>query len=277
MEPRRAKVWFITGASRGFGRQWTTAALRRGDNVAAAARDVGALEDLRGEFDDRLLPVKLDVRDRGTAFAAVRAADEHFGRLDVVVNNAGYGQFGLVEELTEAESRDQMETNFFGALWVTQAVLPIMRAQQSGHIVQVSSVAGLTSFPNLGIYHASKWALEGLSEALACEVAAHGIHVTLVEPALFKTDWAGTSARHSRSNEAYAAAYQSYEDSLRAMQAEVGDPHRSAAALLELVDAQRPPLRAFFGKLALPNVKEAYRRRIENWESWQQLAIDAQG
>jgi NAD(P)-dependent dehydrogenase (short-subunit alcohol dehydrogenase family) len=277
MKQHQAKVWFITGASRGFGRQWTTAALQRGDKVAATARDIGTLDDLQLEFGDLLFRIRLDVTDRSGAFSAVRMAHEHFGQLDVVVNNAGYGQFGFVEELTEPEARDQLETNFFGALWVTQAALPIMRSQHSGHIIQISSVAGVASVPYLGIYHASKWALEGLSEALAQEVASHGIHVTLVEPALFKTDWAGSSAKHARVNEAYAAVYRAYEETLREMQSEVGDPQRSAAALLKLVDAEKPPIRAFFGKLALPTVKETYRQRIDNWERWQQLAIDAQG
>jgi NAD(P)-dependent dehydrogenase (short-subunit alcohol dehydrogenase family) len=174
---------------KGFRQAVDDAALKRGDKVAATARDIGTLDDLQDEFDDLLFRTRLDVTDRSGAFSAVRTAHEHFGQLDVVVNNAGYGQFGFVEELTESEARSQLETNFFGALWVTQAALPIMRAQQSGHIVHVSSLAGVAAFPNLDIYHASKWALEGLSEALAHEVASHGIHVTLVEPAWFKTDW----------------------------------------------------------------------------------------
>jgi NAD(P)-dependent dehydrogenase (short-subunit alcohol dehydrogenase family) len=277
MEQRQPKVWFITGAARGFGRQWTTAALQRGDKVAATARDIGMLDDLQDEFADLLFRITLDVTDRSEAFGAVRTAHEHFRHLDIVVNNAGYGQFGFVEELTESEARSQLETNFFGALWVTQAALPIMRSQHSGHIIQVSSLAGVASFPNLGVYHASKWALEGLSEALAHEVASHGIHVTLVEPALFKTDWAGSSAKHARVNGAYAEAYRAYDETLRKMQSELGDPQRSAAALLQLVDTEKPPMRAFFGKLALPTVKEIYRQRIKNWERWQQLAIDAQG
>lgn len=277
MKSRNEKVWFVTGASRGFGRQWVKAALKRGDKVAAAVRDVSVLGDLQCEFGELVFPTELDVTDRAAAFAAVRAAYGHFGQLDVVVNNAGYGQFGFVEELSEAECRAQMETNFFGALWVTQAALPLMRAQQCGHIIQVSSVAGLSAYPNLGIYHASKWALEGLSEALANEVLAHGIHVTLVEPALFKTDWAGSSAKRARSNEAYAEAYQRYQDTMTAMESEAGDPQKSAAALLQLADAETPPMRAFFGKFALPSVREVYRQRIENWENWQHLAIDAQG
>ncbi|MCK5754073.1 MAG: SDR family NAD(P)-dependent oxidoreductase, partial [Mycobacterium sp.] len=152
------KVWFITGTSRGFGREWAIAALERGDKVAATARDVATLDDLAAEHGDALLPIQLDITDRDADFAAIKAAHDHFGRLDIVVNNAGYGQFGFVEELSEDEARAQIETNVFGALWITQAALPYLRAQRSGHILQVSSIGGITAFPNVGIYHASKWA-----------------------------------------------------------------------------------------------------------------------
>lgn len=150
------KVWFITGTSRGFGREWTIAALERGDKVAATARDVATLDDLVGKFGDALLPLRLDVTDRDADFAAVRQAHDHFGRLDIVVNNAGYGQFGMLEELSEEQARAQIETNVFGALWITQAALPYLRAQRSGHIIQVSSIGGIVAFPNLSMYHASK-------------------------------------------------------------------------------------------------------------------------
>ncbi|WP_283606284.1 SDR family NAD(P)-dependent oxidoreductase, partial [Mycolicibacterium poriferae] len=191
------KVWFITGTSRGFGREWAIAALERGDKVAATARDVATLDGLAAEHGDALLPIQLDVTDRDADFAAVKAAHDHFGRLDIVVNNAGYGQFGFVEELSEDEARAQIETNVFGALWITQAALPYLRAQRSGHILQVSSIGGITAFPNVGIYHASKWALEGFSQALAQEVAEFGVHVTLIEPGGFATDWAGPSAKRA--------------------------------------------------------------------------------
>jgi NAD(P)-dependent dehydrogenase (short-subunit alcohol dehydrogenase family) len=170
-------------------------ALERGDNVAATARDPSALEDLVAAHPDSALALALDVTDRGSAFETVARAHERFGRLDIVVNNAGYGQFGMVEELSEEEARDQLETNLFGALWVTQAALPFMREQRGGHLIQVSSLGGISAFPNIGIYHASKWALEGLSQALAQEVRDFGIHVTLIEPSGFATDWGGSSAR----------------------------------------------------------------------------------
>ncbi|CAN5276853.1 hypothetical protein BH09ACT5_BH09ACT5_12690 [soil metagenome] len=161
------KTWFITGTSRGFGREWATAALERGDRVAATARTVSSLDDLVERFGDAILPIALDVTDRDADFAAVRLAQETFGRLDVVVNNAGYGHFGLIEEVTEAEARAQLETNVFGALWVTQVALPYLRAQGSGHIIQVSSIGGIAAFPFLGLYNASKWALEAFSQSLA--------------------------------------------------------------------------------------------------------------
>jgi NAD(P)-dependent dehydrogenase (short-subunit alcohol dehydrogenase family) len=192
-----AKTWFITGASRGFGREWSIAALERGDTVAATARDTTSLDDLVARFGDKILPIQLDVNDRDAVFAAVQQAHDHFGGLDVVVNNAGYGQFGMIEEISEAEARAQFDTNLFGALFVTQAALPYLRAQGSGHILQVSSIGGISAFPNIGMYHASKWALEGMSQALAQEVADFGIKVTLIEPAGYSTDWSGSSARRA--------------------------------------------------------------------------------
>ncbi|MBA2393358.1 MAG: SDR family NAD(P)-dependent oxidoreductase [Ktedonobacteraceae bacterium] len=160
------KVWFITGSSRGFGREWAEAALKRGDKVAATARDTKSLSTLVETYGDAVLPLQLDVTDRAADFAAIKQAHERFGRLDIVVNNAGYGLFGTVENISEEQARAQMETNFFGALWITQAALPYMREQKSGHILQVSSIGGIAAFPILGLYHASKWALKGMSEAL---------------------------------------------------------------------------------------------------------------
>ena len=198
------RTWFITGTSRGFGREWAAAALRRGDRVVGTARDASTLDDLAAEHGDALLALTLDVTDRDAVFAAVKQAHDHFGELDIVVNNAGYGHFGMVEELSEAEARDQIETNLFGALWVTQAALPYLRERGSGHILQVSSIGGISAFPGIGMYHASKWALEGISQSLAQEVEGFGIKVTLIEPGGFSTDWAGPSASHSDALPAYA-------------------------------------------------------------------------
>jgi NAD(P)-dependent dehydrogenase (short-subunit alcohol dehydrogenase family) len=271
------KIWFITGASRGFGREWAIAALERGDKVAATARDTATLEDLTQKYGEAVLPLRLDVDDRAADFAAVAQAHEHFGRLDVVVNNAGYGQFGFIEELSEAEARDQIETNVFGALWVTQAALPYLRAQRSGHIIQVSSIGGITAFPNVGIYHASKWALEGFSQALAQEVASFGIHVTLIEPGGFDTDWAGSSAKHATPLPDYAEAHRQAQEARAKRVAKSGDPKASAAAVLKLVDAEKPPLRVFFGELPLQLAKADYQSRLATWEEWQPVSVQAQG
>jgi NAD(P)-dependent dehydrogenase (short-subunit alcohol dehydrogenase family) len=271
------KVWFITGASRGFGREWTIAALDRGDKVAATARDTATLDDLVAKYGDAVLALELDVDDRDADIAAVNRAHDHFGRLDIVVNNAGYGQFGFVEEASEAEVRAQFETNVFGALWVTQAALPYLREQRSGHIIQVSSIGGISAFQNVGIYHASKWALEGFSQSLAQEIASFGIHVTLIEPGGFATDWAGSSAKHATPLPAYDEAHAAADLARSQRVATPGDPHASAAAILKVVDAEEPPLRVFFGKQPIQIAKADYASRIKTWEEWQPVAELAQG
>jgi NAD(P)-dependent dehydrogenase (short-subunit alcohol dehydrogenase family) len=271
------KVWFITGTSRGFGREWAIAALERGDKVAATARNTSSLDDLVAKYGDAVLPLKLDVNDRAADFAAVKEAHDHFGRLDIVVNNAGYGQFGFVEEVSEQDVRDQFETNVFGALWVTQAALPYLREQRSGHIIQVSSIGGIVAFPNVGIYHASKWALEGFSQSLAQEVAPFGVHVTLIEPAGFDTDWSGSSSRRAEELPVYADVHAATEEVRKHRWAAPGDPKASAAAVLKVVDADEPPLRVFFGEAPLGLAKADYEELLRVWEQWQPVAELAQG
>jgi len=269
------KTWFITGTSKGFGREWARAALDRGDNVAGSARNSSALDDLVATYGDAFLPLTLDVTDRDQASRAVQATADRFGSLDVVVNNAGYGHFGMVEELDEADLRAQLETNFFGAIWVTQAALPIMRRQGSGHILQVTSEGGVTAFPGIGAYHASKWALEGLSQSLAQEVDGFGIHVTMVEPGPYATDWLGVGAMQSPEHPAY--------DGFRATIArewgpeDLGKPAATRAAILEVVDAENPPLRVFFGKNVLAGVTADYESRLATWNEWQPVAVAAAG
>jgi NAD(P)-dependent dehydrogenase (short-subunit alcohol dehydrogenase family) len=270
-----AKVWFITGTSKGFGRVWAEAALARGDLVAATARNIDALAPLTERYGKQVTAITLDVTNKADVDAAIAEAHARFGRLDVVINNAGYGLFGSIEEVSEAEARAQIETNLFGALWVTQAALPIMRAQGSGHIIQVSSIGGVNAFPTIGLYHASKWGLEGFSQALAAEVAGFGIKVTIVEPAGYATDWGGASAIR-------AAAIPVY-DGARAKIAAFrtnsvpGDPDATGLAILKVVDAQDPPLRIFFGAGGLPMTRAEYTRRIETWEKWNAVSIEAQG
>jgi NAD(P)-dependent dehydrogenase (short-subunit alcohol dehydrogenase family) len=269
------KVWFITGTSKGFGRVWAEAALARGDRVAATARNVETLSPLTERYGEQVAAIALDVTGKAKVDAAIAEAHRRFGRLDVVINNAGYGLFGTIEEVSEDEARAQIETNLFGALWVTQAALPIMRAQGSGHIIQVSSIGGVNAFPTIGLYHASKWGLEGFSQALAAEVAGFGIKVTIVEPGGYATDWGGTSAIRAKAIPAYDAA--------RAKIAEFrsnnvpGDPDATGAAILKLVDAQDPPLRVFFGAGGLPMTRAEYARRIDTWEKWNTLSVEAQG
>jgi len=269
------KVWFITGSSKGFGRVWAEAALARGDRVAATARDAGTLAGLVEKYGDKVAAMQLDVTDKQAVDAAIAEAHKRFGRLDVVINNAGYGQFGAIEEVSEAEARAQIETNLFGALWVTQATVRIMRQQRSGHIIQISSIGGVNAFPNIGLYHASKWGLEGFSQALAQEVADFGIHVTIVEPAGFATDWAGPSAKRARPID----AYQGSRDRMIARRSNVvpGDPAATGAAMLALVDAPEPPLRSFFGDVGLPMIRQEYANRLATWDKWDHVSVMAQG
>jgi NAD(P)-dependent dehydrogenase (short-subunit alcohol dehydrogenase family) len=270
-----SRTWFITGTSRGFGREWALAALQRGDRVVGTARNPSSVDDITARYgSEQFLALQLDVTDRDADFAAIKRAHEHFGELDIVVNNAGYGHFGTIEELSESDARDQLETNLFGALWVTQAALPYMREQRRGHIVQVSSIGGISAFPLVGIYHASKWGLEGFSQALAQEVEQFGIHVTLIEPGGFSTDWSGDSARRSQPIAAYDPIREQRQ--WRASRNAPGDPSASAAAVLKVVDADPPPLRCFFGTAPLSIAEADYEGRLETWREWQPVAELAQ-
>lgn len=271
------KIWFITGTSRGFGREWAIAALDRGDKVAATARNTDSLADLVEQYGDAILPIALDVTDKDAATAAVMQAHEKFGRLDIVINNAGYGHFGFVEEISEKDARAQIETNLFGALWITQAALPVMRAQKSGHIIQVSSIGGISAFPLVGIYHASKWALEGLSQSLAQEVAGFGINVTMIEPGGFSTDWSGSSSVTSDVVAGYEQLHADVVESRKKRMATPGDPTATRTAILKVVDAEKPPLRIFFGDGPIAIAKADYASRIALWEEWNDVSIEAQG
>ena len=269
------KVWFITGTSKGFGRVWAEAALARGDRVAATARNVNTLQPLVERYGDRVAAMSLDVNDRAAVFQSIAEAQRRFGRIDIAINNAGYGLFGAIEEIGEAQARAQIETNLFGALWVTQAVLPIMRAQGSGHIIQVSSIGGVNAFPTIGLYHASKWGLEGFSTSLAAEVAGFGIKVTLVEPAGYATEWSGPSAIRATPMPAYDGA----RTAIAGWRSNnvPGDPDATGSAILKVVDAKDPPLRIFFGTAGLPMTRTEYGKRIETWEKWNDVSTEAQG
>ena len=270
------RIWLITGASRGFGRSFAQAALAAGDRVGATARDTSSLEDLVAEHGDAVLPIELDVTDRGAVFAAVRDVHDHFGRLDVVVNNAGYGVSGAIEELSEEQARRQLEVNLFGALWVTQAALPILREQGSGWIVQVSSIGGLAAFPLTGIYHASKWALEGFSETLRQEVEPFGIKVLMVEPSGFRTDWAGSSMDRAEPIDAYQRIDQIAQR--RAFQQEdnngsqPGNPDLAAQALLDTLNRDDPPFRLLLGNVAYDVAVDRYETRLTEFRAGERVA-----
>jgi NAD(P)-dependent dehydrogenase (short-subunit alcohol dehydrogenase family) len=270
-----SKVWFVTGSSRGLGREFVEAALSRGDRVAATARNTASLDDLVAAYGDAVLPLEMDVTDKAAVFASVRRAEEHFGRLDVIVNNAGYAQVGAVEELSEQELRDQLETNVFGVFHVTQAVLPVLRAQGSGHIVQISSAMGVATFAGTGGYSASKWALEGLSEALSQEVAAFGIKVTLIEPGGFATDFASSSVFTAHRQDAYGPLHASLNE--MGASAQMPGPEGVGGAILQLVDAEEPPLRVFFGEQPTQWIPAVYQQRLETWAEWAHVSKAAEG
>ncbi|MFI7524789.1 SDR family NAD(P)-dependent oxidoreductase [Nocardia salmonicida] len=269
-----SRVWFVTGASRGLGRAFAEAALAAGDRVAAAARTGSALDELAAAHPGRVLPLTLDVTDRGAVHEAVDAAVAHFGRLDIVVNNAGTLSMGMIEEFTEAEARSQMEVNFFGALWVSQAVLPHLRAQRGGHIVQVSSIGGLAGFPLSGMYAASKFALEGMSEALAMEAAEFGARVSILQPGGYWTDLYSAMV-----NTTPIEAYTPLRAQLEAQWAEGSvdsEPALAAEALLTLVDAEEPPLRLLLGNMVYDLAFDLARAKMATWSAWEQTSRAAE-
>jgi NAD(P)-dependent dehydrogenase (short-subunit alcohol dehydrogenase family) len=270
------KVWFITGASRGFGRIWTEAALQRGDKVAATARTLASLEGLTTAYGANVLPLELDVTQPDHVQTAVTQAHAHFGRLDVVVNNAGYSLVGTIEESPAADVRALFETNIFGTLSVIQAALPLLRAQGHGHLIGVSSGLGLMSLPLIGYYCSSKWAFEAIHDSLAAEIKPFGLHVTLVEPGAYATEFG------SEQSLKFAPALDAYTDLRtqimeRLKSSEGGDPRATPPALFAVVDAAEPPLRFFLGSQNLPWVRAAYAERLATWEQWAPVSEAAQG
>jgi NAD(P)-dependent dehydrogenase (short-subunit alcohol dehydrogenase family) len=269
-----SKVWFVTGASRGFGRIWTEAALKRGDRVVATARNPEALADLLDTYGDSVLILPLDVTDRDAVFEAVSRAHEHFKRLDVILCNAGYGYMGAIEELEHEQVKANFDTNVFGTLSVVQAALPILRAQGGGHILTVSSIGGIVGFPTGGSYTASKFVIEAMSEALAGEVAAFGIKVTIIEPGQFATGFQ-SSVRAPSPIAAYDPIRQAVRSSFKP--GDVGDPIATAAAVFEAVDASQPPLRLALGSATIMKIRATYAARLSNWDKWEAVANAAQG
>ncbi len=269
------KVWFITGASRGFGLLIARDALARGDSVVAAARNPQAIVDALGVHPN-LLPVQLDVTREAAAVIAVQAAVERFGRIDVLVNNAGYGILGAVEETSAEEVRRNYETNVFGLLHVTRAVLPVMRKQHSGHVMNISSVGGYSAYQGWGVYSSTKFAVEGLSEAMALELAPLGVHVTVVEPGFFRTDFLDASSLSET-----ATRIDDYRDTVGAMRTfaagvnhqQPGDPEKLSKALLQLADSARPPLRLHLGSDTVARVREKNRFVEQEMAAWLELSL----
>jgi NAD(P)-dependent dehydrogenase (short-subunit alcohol dehydrogenase family) len=270
-----SKTWFISGAARGFGRLWAQGALARGDKVAASVRNPDAIAGLVETYGERVLPLRVDVTDRDAVFEAVATAHRRFGRLDVILSNAGYGLMGAVEETSFADLRAIFETNVFGTISLVQAALPFLREQGGGHILPVSSVAGLVAVPTAGIYEATKFAIEGFAEALAAEVNPFGIRTTLVEPGAYATDFlSGTSLKTAEP----MAIYNKVRDDLGQMlKAEaLGDPAATWPAIAKLVDSDNPPLRLILGD-NLPLVRKVYGERMTAWEAWEAVSKAAQG
>jgi len=266
------KVWLVTGASTGFGRELVEYLLTQGARVVATARKVAALAELGTQYPERVLVAAMDVTDQKQVEAVVDAAVKWFGRIDVLVNNAGYGMVGAVEESGEEEFRPMFETNVFGLIRVTQAVLPQMREQGSGHIVNLSSIGGLVATPGFGLYNATKFAVEGLSEALAQEVKPLGISVTIVEPGPFRTKFLGKAGGEAKRK---IPAYDQTAGKMRAYYTEQdgkqpGDPLKAAQAIVKAVEAENPPLHLLLGASTLPRVKgkiEALEKDLAEWEA----------
>lgn len=266
------KVWFITGSSRGLGRSITEAVLAHGDKVVATARNPQQLNDLTEKYGDQILPLSLDVTQSDQIKAAVQNAIDHFGRIDVLVNNAGFGITGATEAFTEDQVRSQLKTNLFGPIEITRAVLPHMRRQGSGRILQISSVGGRIANAGISIYHAAKFGLSGFSESLAKEVAPLGILVTAVEPGGFRTDWAGASMT-------YAAQLPGYEqvdavaEYLRNGFVPMGDPAKAAKVLIELTDNPEPPIHLILGSEAVALLKQGMEARKAELEKWESVSV----
>ncbi len=270
-------VWFITGCSTGFGRELASLLLEQGKRVAVTARKTEDIQDLVDGRGDGALALALDVTKPAEVTAAAEAALAHFGRVDVLVNNAGIGYFAAVEESEEAEVRRMFDINFWGLAAMTDALLPAMRAQRSGHIVNISSVGGLMGFPALGYYNASKFAVEGLSEALALEVKPLGIGVTIVEPSGFRTDWAGRSAADNAHHIAdYAETAGRNNDSLRENSGnQPGDPRRAVEAIVQAVEAETPPLRLLLGNGALKGARAKIKMLERDFDAWEETTVGA--
>jgi NAD(P)-dependent dehydrogenase (short-subunit alcohol dehydrogenase family) len=271
------KVWFISGCSTGFGRALSIELLAQGYQVVVTARKVADIADILAVNEANTLGLALDVTVPEQVTAAVQAAIAHFGRIDVLVNNAGIGYFGAVEESEDAEVRRMFEINVFGLAKLTQEVLPFMRKQRSGHILNVASIGGLRSFPGVGFYNATKYAVDGLSEALYKEVSPLGIKVTVICPSGFRTDWAGRSAKNTAiSIPDYAATAQKNMGDIRAISGnQAGDPVKAAKAMIQVTETENPPLRLLLGAAALKGARLKLEELRNDFETWADVSEGA--
>jgi NAD(P)-dependent dehydrogenase (short-subunit alcohol dehydrogenase family) len=269
-----SKVFLVTGSARGLGRDLSEAILAAGHQLVAAARKPEQLDDLVVQYGERILPVTLDVTDIDAAEAAVKAAVGKFGRLDVVVNNAGYANLAAVEDITARDFREQVDVNLFGVVNVTKAALPVLREQGSGHIIQVSSVGGRIATAGLSAYQAAKWAVGGFSEVLAQEVGPLGIKVTVLEPGGMQTDWAGASMAIPPISEPYEQTVGQFAKLFRGTTgSEAGDPAKVAQVVLTVADLDEPPLRLMLGSDAVKYAGMAQQARAEDDAKWQDLSV----
>jgi len=270
------KVWFITGASRGFGRVWADAALKRGDKVAATARKLESIAGLKEKYGENVLTLELDVTNAAQVKEVVEQAHKHFGRLDIVLNNAGYSLVGNIEEAGADDIRALYETNVLGPVAVIQAALPLLRKQGGGHILGTSSGLGHVTLPVIGYYCSSKWAFEAIHESLAAEIKPFGIKVTIIEPGAYATEFGSQeSLKFSPGMDIYADMKAQLFERMRGMKR--GDPEATPQALFQVVDAENPPLRFNLGSQNLPWVRAAYEERLATWEAWQEVSASAQG
>ncbi|MCF6404212.1 oxidoreductase [Chitinophaga filiformis] len=268
-----AKVWFITGSSRGLGRSLTAAVLAKGDKVAATARNPEQLKDLATQYPGQILALQLDVTDRQQIYKVVAAAIAHFGRIDVLVNNAGFGITGAAEAFTDEQVRSQLDTNLYAPIEITRAVLPHMRKQRSGRILQISSIGGRVGNAGLTMYQAAKFGLGGFSEALAKEVAPLGIYVTSVEPGGFRTDWGGASMSFAEKVEGYETTVDWVAGYFQTNYEAVGDPDKAAQAMLRIVEEPQPPVHLVLGSEAIGILKAADAARTAEMEKWLPLSL----
>lgn len=267
------RVWFITGSSRGLGRSLTEAVLEKGDSVAATARNTNALKDLVLKYKDRILPITLDVTDFAQVHLAVVTAIAHFGKIDVLVNNAGFGIVGAAEAFSDEQVRSQLETNLYAPIEITRAILPYMRKQKSGRILQISSIGGRVGNAGVSIYQAAKFGLSGFSEVLAKEVADFGILVTSVEPGGFRTDWAGGSMTYAPKIDGYELVDKRSDFFQSGNFIPAGDPQKAALVMIDLVEHPEPPIHLILGSEAIGMLKQADASRTEEMEKWMAVSL----